>query len=211
MKHDRQGVRQINDWWQKQPYCHSSFSPYCLGVMNKLNRRIPIAYFITLTTYGTWLHGDPRGSVDRRYHNQFDTPRIMPNKNLYTHMQKITQSKPVVFNDCQRPVVMRAIQSASEYYDWRLYAIHVRSNHVHLIVSALITPEKIMNQFKAYASRALNKLTPTPSPQAYWARHGSTRYIWSEAFLFPVMHYVIDQQGDRMACYYEPWYDDLLK
>jgi hypothetical protein len=24
--------------------------------------KYPLAYFITFTTYGTWLHGDPRGS-----------------------------------------------------------------------------------------------------------------------------------------------------
>jgi hypothetical protein len=25
----------------------------------------PLAYFITFRAYGTWLHGDKRGSVDR--------------------------------------------------------------------------------------------------------------------------------------------------
>ena len=25
----------------------------------------PLAYFITFTCYGNWLHGDERGSVDR--------------------------------------------------------------------------------------------------------------------------------------------------
>lgn len=30
----------------------------------------PIAYLITFTTYGTWMHGDKRGSVDKR-HNRY--------------------------------------------------------------------------------------------------------------------------------------------
>ena len=30
----------------------------------------PLAYFVTVRTYGTWLHGDERGAVDRE-HNQF--------------------------------------------------------------------------------------------------------------------------------------------
>jgi len=29
------------------------------------NERIPLAYLITFRSYGTWLHGDERGSVDR--------------------------------------------------------------------------------------------------------------------------------------------------
>ncbi|MGH9840991.1 MAG: hypothetical protein ACREEM_19730 [Blastocatellia bacterium] len=35
--------------------------------------RIPLAYLITFRCYGTWLHGDERGSVDRD-HNIYRTP-----------------------------------------------------------------------------------------------------------------------------------------
>ena len=33
----------------------------------------PIADLITFTTYGTWLHGDKSGSVDKE-HNQYGSP-----------------------------------------------------------------------------------------------------------------------------------------
>jgi REP element-mobilizing transposase RayT len=178
-------------------------------MMQESNPHTPFAYFITLTTYGTWLHGDTRGSVDR-WHHEFGMPRIKPNKNLYACMQKEKQGKAIMFDEYQRKIVMNAIRSACKHYHWHLYAIHVRSNHAHLIVAANLVPEKIMNQLKAYASRALNKLLRQSSPQKYWARHGSTRYIWSKQFLFPAMHYVIDQQGSRMACYYESWYEESL-
>jgi hypothetical protein len=39
----------------------------------------PLAFLITWRTYGTWLHGDSRGSVDRA-HNRYGTPRLPPNK-----------------------------------------------------------------------------------------------------------------------------------
>jgi hypothetical protein len=39
--------------------------------------RIPLAYLITFRSYGTWLHGDPRGSVDR-FHNVYGKPRLPP-------------------------------------------------------------------------------------------------------------------------------------
>ena len=42
------------------------------------NQRIPLAYLITFRSYGTWLHGDERGSVDR-FHNVYGTPRLPPN------------------------------------------------------------------------------------------------------------------------------------
>jgi len=42
-------------------------------------KSIPLAYLITFTTYGTWLHGDPRGSVDRE-HNVWGTPFLDPDR-----------------------------------------------------------------------------------------------------------------------------------
>jgi hypothetical protein len=36
-----------------------------------------LAYFITFHTYGTWLHGTERGSVDRA-HNTLGTPLLPP-------------------------------------------------------------------------------------------------------------------------------------
>ncbi|MGQ0761444.1 MAG: hypothetical protein ACT4OT_05435 [Acidobacteriota bacterium] len=34
----------------------------------------PLAYLITFRCYGTWLHGDERGSVDRKQ-NVYGTPK----------------------------------------------------------------------------------------------------------------------------------------
>lgn len=41
-------------------------------------RNTALAYLITLRCYGTWLRGDERGSVDRRYYNRFGTSKIAP-------------------------------------------------------------------------------------------------------------------------------------
>jgi trehalose/maltose transport system substrate-binding protein len=40
------------------------------------DRSVALAYLITFRCYGTWLHGDIRGSVDRRYFNRFGTEKI---------------------------------------------------------------------------------------------------------------------------------------
>ena len=40
---------------------------------------VPQGYLITFRCYGTWLHGDGRGSVDR-FHNRYGSPLIPPNK-----------------------------------------------------------------------------------------------------------------------------------
>src|SRR5258707_2268858 len=45
------------------------------------DNEFPLAYLITLRTYGTWLHGDERGSMDRK-HNVYGTSKIAPNSRL---------------------------------------------------------------------------------------------------------------------------------
>jgi len=204
-RRDRQGARHLKH--NTKPCIETSKMSCNIFLMQQQTLpNPPFAYFITFTTYGTWLHGDKRGSVDPLHH-QFETPRLKPNQDLYVGMKTKQRYKTIFLDKQKRKVVMKAIQSACQNYHWHLYAIHVRSNHVHMIVQATTASEKIMGQLKAYASRALNKLANQTSPQKYWSRHGSTRYIWSSRFLFPVMHYVIDQQGSRMACYYDAWYD----
>lgn len=41
----------------------------------------PLAYLLTFRCYGTWLHGDARGSVDRE-HNTYGTPCLDPDPQL---------------------------------------------------------------------------------------------------------------------------------
>ena len=82
-----------------------------------------------------------------------------------------------------------------------MLAAHVRSNHVHVIVEAGIRPERIMNEFKSYASRALNQLTSEEPDRKRWARHGSTRWLWKDEDVRKALRYVIDEQGEPMALF----------
>ncbi|HEX4149187.1 MAG TPA: transposase, partial [Pirellulales bacterium] len=78
---------------------------------------------------------------------------------------------------------------------WRLWAAHVRSRHVHVVVTGQPTPEKVMNDFKSYASRALNESGPAAQGGKRWTRHGSTRYVNDPAHLDRAIQYVLERQG----------------
>jgi hypothetical protein len=69
----------------------------------------PLAYFITFCTYGSWLHGDPRGSVDR-YHNVYGTPRLPPNKLRQQYERQRLKIPPVRLTPRQRKAVELAIK-----------------------------------------------------------------------------------------------------
>jgi hypothetical protein len=77
----------------------------------------------------------------------------------------------------------------------------VRTNHVHVVVRALTTPERIMNDLKAYASRKLNGAGLDATGRKRWSRHGSTRYLWSQEEIAARVDYTLHQQGAPMETF----------
>lgn len=53
----------------------------------------PLAYFITLSCYGTWLHGDERGSVDKK-HNVPGKPVLPPDPERHPDEQTSLAEPP---------------------------------------------------------------------------------------------------------------------
>jgi REP element-mobilizing transposase RayT len=76
-----------------------------------------------------------------------------------------------------------------------LEAVAVRSNHVHLVVGAQQAPERVMNAFKSWATRALTGAGALERGAKVWARHGSTRYLWQSDAVSEACRYVLEQQG----------------
>ena len=64
---------------------------------------------------------------------------------------------PYLLDANRRAIVLKTIRDVAGYRRWTLHACHVRTTHVHVIVTAQDKPEKIMSDFKAYASRRLKE------------------------------------------------------
>ncbi len=158
----------------------------------------PLAYFITFTTYGTWLHGNPPGSVDRE-HNQFGTPVLPPDATRHAETREQLRQAPYVLDPKRRMVVRDAIVEECRFRGWTLRALHVRSNHVHLVVTAERTPEFVMRSCKAHASQCLTKAGLENRERKRWTAHGSTIYLWNEANVADKVDYTLNRQGEPMA------------
>ena len=104
-------------------------------------------------------------------------------------------------NDFPRHIVLQAIVEVCSYRQWVLLAAHVRSNHVHCVIHAILQPEQIMNVIKSYASRHLNKVNLDGDRVHRWARHGSTRYLWKIAAVEAAIQYVVNEQGLPMSVF----------
>src|SRR4029434_7328482 len=121
------------------------------------DNEFPLAYLISFRTYGTWLHGDERGSTSRR-RNKYDPPSIAPNPRLQGAELKQLQHPLIKLDARQRPVVEEAVREVCTKRKYWLRAINVRTNHVHSVVSAALKPEPILQAFQAYATAKLRRV-----------------------------------------------------
>ena len=96
---------------------------------------IPLAYFFSFHTYGTWLHGDDRGSVDR-VRNRYGSPRLPVNTRWHDYNRKALKGRPFILGPKERRVVKEAIRETCQFRKWCLLASNLRTNHVHVVVTA---------------------------------------------------------------------------
>jgi REP element-mobilizing transposase RayT len=157
---------------------------------------VPLAYLITFRCYGTWLHGDKRGSIDR-FHNRYKSPYIEPNQRWHHHNTQLLKGQPLIMGTLERKSVERAIRETCELRRWHLHTLNVRTNHVHVVVSTgAVKPERALTALKANATKQLRHdgcwlLESTP-----WAEKGSKRHLWNERSVAQAIEYVLYGQGD---------------
>lgn len=161
-------------------------------------RSVARGYLITFRCYGTWLHGDERGSVDRRYYNRYGEPRISPNAEQEKREASLLSTPPITLDAEKRVVVDAAIREVCSVRNYRLYALNIRTNHAHVVVSNSDTPERMLTAFKAYATRAMRNKGLIETDEKPWSRHGSTRYLWTEEHIAAAVDYVVNGQGGEL-------------
>ena len=111
----------------------------------------PLAYFISFRCYGTWLHGDERGSVDLS-HNIYRTPMLPPDEHRRSEMRSRMKREPVELTASRRVAVEEGVRENCDNRGWVLRAINVRTNHVHSVLTSGGKPEPVMNALKANAT-----------------------------------------------------------
>ena len=161
------------------------------------NERIPLAYLITFRSYGTWLHGDARGSVDR-FHNIYGTGRLLPNRQREQYERRLLALRPVRLNSRRRAAVERGIRETCAIRKWLLLAFNIRTNHVHTVVSANSPAWIVLNALKANATRSLREAGCWHSERSPWASRGSKRRLWTEKQVSDAVAYVLYEQGEPL-------------
>ena len=161
----------------------------------RISMDAPLAYFLTWTTYGSWLPGDERGWVDKP--GEFRAP---DGQRQQTAQRRMTE--PAVTLDVeQRRIVEDTIAEHCRIRGWQLHAVAARTQHVHVVVSAPgRTPDDVMDQFKAWCTRKLKErersLGSKVVRQNWWTQGGSKRWLNDTRSLEAAVRYVVEEQGE---------------
>lgn len=95
-----------------------------------------------------------------------------------------------------RDLIAQAIAEVCAHKKYNLHALNVRSNHVHIVVSAASKPAPLIKIFKAYSTRKLREEMLVDPESRLWSRGGSRRYLWKPRHVALAVEYVLYEQGD---------------
>jgi REP element-mobilizing transposase RayT len=151
----------------------------------------PLAYFLTWTTYGTWLPGDDRGWSRK---GEAGIQRSNP---LFAEMARSQMKEPEFrLTAADRRIVQATIRDHCRFRDWHLHAVNARSNHVHVVVTAAeYPPQTVRDQFKGWCTRRLKEAGATRA--RFWTEGASCRWINQKDDLEAAVRYVIDAQDRK--------------
>jgi hypothetical protein len=164
---------------------------------------MPQAYLLTWTTYGSWLPGDPRGSVTsvrdksgpRKRHNEFGTPYDPAVPGLQRAAEAALRGPAISLDSDQARCLLGQFQQTASVRGWRLQAVAIMRTHVHLVVNAGETdPEILLRDFKSYGSQSLNLKWRKPESGTWWTESGSRRRLRDEHAVRAAVRYVERQK-----------------
>jgi REP element-mobilizing transposase RayT len=151
----------------------------------------PLAFFLTWTTYASWLPGDRRGWA---HHGLVRAP----NARLRRIAASRARGDHVVLGITERGLVERVITDHCRLRGWHLHAVHCRVAHVHVVVTAPDRPPHVVSgELKAWSARAVNELAVSPGkPQRsrIWTRGASCRRLYDIGTVERVVVYVLECQ-----------------
>ena len=157
-------------------------------------------WFLTWTTYGSWLPGDKRGfvgSVRKAFgrivnHCEYGTPPARPDQRIREASAKNLKRSPILLTLNQAQGLLEQFHETCGVRGWKLIAVAIMRTHVHVVLGVLgdPNPEKIRGDLKAWGSRRLTQTCGRPEGGAWWSEGGSNRKLADETAVETVLHYI---------------------
>ena len=152
----------------------------------------PLAWYLTWTTYGSWLHGDASGSHGNRR-------PLRPDADLKAAMHAEMTETAVVLTTDQRAMAGTAIAKICSEHRWPIHALNMRTNPVHIVLSAPAAADDVRRRVKAVASAALSDMAGLPMAgkngrRRWWTEKGNKVPLEDDRARDEIVTYVRDLQ-----------------
>jgi REP element-mobilizing transposase RayT len=150
-----------------------------------------LAVLLTWTTYGTWLHGDSRGSNDRKKNEPLPTDPVRE-----ATARGFMNFPALTLDARMRRVARETIEEHCQFRGWELRALNVRTNHVHVVISGGGSGQKVIGALKSRVTRMLRQAGLVKADQPVWtAEGGNVRSLRHPDAVSAACDYVRNQQG----------------
>ena len=140
---------------------------------------------------------DPRAdnASCRVIQNTPGTPYASGNPALHGYAQQRMNGPAVWLDRVHAETVLAEVQRTATFHGWNLLAIAIMANHVHLVIVAIeeISGSKLLQEFKSYGARALNRQFGKLTSGTWWTRSGSARFLTGPMAIESVVDYVKNQ------------------
>jgi REP element-mobilizing transposase RayT len=157
-----------------------------------MNADEPIAFFITWTVYGTHLQGAATGW------RKFGKGEAPPQPLLEEWHRDRLKHSVLILSDDSRVIVEDEVTRHCQHRNWHLWVCNARSNHVHVVVTAIGMSGKVVrDQLKANCTRGLRTHSAAFRDRPVWTSGGDWRCINSEEELERVILYVREAQDRK--------------
>jgi hypothetical protein len=154
----------------------------------------PLAYHITFGTYGTRLHGDARGTIDRRM-NQYGDPIVGSDRSWWHQERARLKFPPVEMSPEKMRYAESVLPSICERGGWGYHVGAAGPDHVHSLLTAEADGDAVRMWFKRWLGEALSSQWRLPDGATWWAEGGSVKWVWTDDYLDDVFNYVDGQRA----------------
>lgn len=120
---------------------------------------------------------------------------------LHRSAQELMKGSPIYLDLEKAEAVLAQFQETAGHRGWTLLAVSIMANHFHMVVevSGDPAPRKVLADFKAYASRKLNRTYGKPLAKKWWTEKGSKRKLPDNRAIADGIHYVLYKQPNPLV------------
>jgi REP element-mobilizing transposase RayT len=154
----------------------------------------PLAYHITFGTYGTRLHGDVRGTVDRAM-NQPGDPIIGADPSWWELERDKLRFDPVVLTPEQMIHVESVMPEICMRGRWEYHVGAGGPDHVHALLTAEAEGDAVRKWFKRWLGESMLSRWPRPGGSTWWAEGGSVKWVWERDYFENIFDYLNRQRA----------------